>query len=230
MEGKLEMFNMFSRQFQKILPLNGPVLYAGLPTGMNRKRFFFFRGKSDNDQYEAALISGLSECVREGDRVVVIGGGMGITAAFAALQAGPKGRVICFEGSKKCVRDIWKTLERNGVMETVDVRNLVVGPNIGVYHDDTPKESLKPEEVPDCDILEMDCEGSEIHILPKLRIRPRIILVESHGIAGASSQVVQQQLEKLGYTVELLGVAEPLQREFCILNDINVLKATRIEA
>ena len=41
-------------------------------------------------------------------------------------------------------------------------------------------EGILPEELPSCDVLELDCEGSEIDILRRMVITPRVIIVEIH--------------------------------------------------
>jgi hypothetical protein len=38
---------------------------------------------------------------------------------------------------------------------------------------------VTPAELPECDVLELNCEGSEIGILRNMTIRPRAIAVET---------------------------------------------------
>ena len=223
---RVELVSLLRRIFA-----SRPVHYAGLKTAVNSRRlglkFFPSTGKKDNDQYEAGLISGLTETLSPGDKVVVVGGGLGVTVAFSALRVGNSGQVTCFEGSRKCVRQIGTTLERNNVPDNVTVKNTIVAENIGVYNKDASATILDPADLPECDVLEMDCEGAETQILPKLKIRPRTILVETHGCLGASSVEVREQLESIGYEVTSLGVAEPDREEFCLENDILVLLANK---
>ena len=55
----------------------------------------------------------------------------------------------------------------------------------------------------------MDCEGAEVEILREMTIQPRVILVETHGLFGAPTDLVASLLEKRGYVVSDRGLAEP---------------------
>jgi hypothetical protein len=73
----------------------------------------------------------------------------------------------------------------------------------------------------------LDCEGAEVEILRELIIRPRVILVETHGLFGAPTDLVASLLETRGYVVSDRGVAEPRLAGFCTVNDIRVLLGIR---
>ncbi len=171
-------------------------------------------------------MAGIRAHVHAGDRVVVVGGGMGVTAAAAAIEAGAQGSVECFEGSADQTPVVRQTAGANGVAHRVKVHHAVVGPPIQVYGDNVHGPSLDPADLPDCDVLELDCEGAEVGILRRLAIRPRVVLVETHGLYGASSAVVRALLEDLGYHVEDLGMAEPSLPDICADGDVRVLAGT----
>ena len=85
-----------------------PVRYAGIPTCFDKKwsdrlvpASWLHNDMKDEPGYEAALVAALNESVRPGDRVVVVGGGLGVTSVVAALRAGSSGNIQCFEGSKQ---------------------------------------------------------------------------------------------------------------------------------
>ena len=109
------------------------------------------------------------------------------------------------------------------------VKHAVVGEAINVYGDPDQHSPLvvAPTELPPCDILELDCEGAETVILRNITIRPRVIVVETHGLYGAPTWMVKELLEELGYAVEELGIAEPRLSEVCETNDIRVLLGKR---
>lgn len=48
---------------------------------------------ADQPDYEDGLVVGLTETLRSGDRVVIVGGGIGVTAVVAALRTGRSGSV-----------------------------------------------------------------------------------------------------------------------------------------
>jgi len=179
----------------------------------------------DQRGYAAALVEGLRETVRPGDSVVIVGAGLGVTAVVAALRAGPSGTVQCFEGSREYVTFAQQTATRNKVTN-VSVHHAVVAKfnadfRGGVANDLGP--ILSPSQLPPCNVLQMDCEGAEVDILPGLMIQPRVILVETHGVFGAPTNLVASLLEKRGYVVTDRGLAEPRLAELHTKCDIRVL-------
>jgi hypothetical protein len=85
------------------------------------------------------------------------------------------------------------------------VEHAVVGDAVGVYGDDAGP-ILAVGQLPECDVLEMDCEGAELGILRAMVIRPRAVLVETHGNVGGSSSEVAVSLGRLGYRVSDYGL------------------------
>ena len=118
-----------------------------------------------------------------------------------------------------------QTAVRNGVTKILQVHHTIVGDPVHVYGGAASTKIMRPESIPECDVLELDCEGSEISILTRLTFQPRVILVETHGVYGSPTRQVSALLESRGYTVEDLGVAEPRFLEFCVENDVRVLCA-----
>ncbi len=221
-------FAIYRRSARRLLPDIGHVLYGQLPVGRSRKlgdRLFAHRllppDLRDNPDYERGLMNGLRRVVRPGDRVLVIGGGEGITTSLAAILAGPSGSVVCFEGDRAGIDAVMRTATANGVAERVSCIFAVVGENFGVFGTDIAERILHPSELPPCDVLEMDCEGSEVGILHDMVIQPRAIVVETHGFADAPSVRTAEILRGRGYEVEDLGLAEP--KPDCIGRDERVL-------
>jgi hypothetical protein len=216
---------------RRLMPVQGDVRYNGVI--VEDRRFLddklprYWKPSRDRDipDYEGALVEGLSQVLRAGDKVVVVGGGLGVTVVVAARIVGDEGSVVCFEGSPDFARSTWETAARNDLSRWVDVKCAIVGADIGVYESENgaSSEIFPPESLPDCDVLELDCEGAEILVIENMRIKPRAILVETHGILGAPSAAVQAALEGRGYDVTLIGVAEPRMAEICETNDVRVL-------
>jgi len=228
------LFRLLYRRLRLILPVTGPILYYGIPGPHSRRlgdqRFARYLPElpptSDEPAYELGLMRGLEQAVRPGDRIVVVGGGMGITSAHAARLAGPTGRVVCYEGAVERIPEIELTASRNGLSERIEVRNEIVGDPISVYGGRPTEHTIRPSQLPECDVLELDCEGSERGIFAEMTIRPRAIVVETHGVYGAPTEGTRARLEALGYTVTDLGIAEPRFPEMCVRNDIRALLAT----
>jgi hypothetical protein len=225
----------YQRALRPRLPLEGFVRYSGVIVADRRAgdrlapKHFAPELTQDIPDYEAALMQGLSAAARSGDTVVVVGGGLGVTVAHAARLVGEGGRVVCYEGSPECTRHVRRTAALNGVAGRVRVEWATVGAEIGVYLGSTERAApvTPAQALPDCDVLELDCEGAEILILSDMTIRPRTLLVETHGHLGAPALVVRGLIEGLGYRVEDLGVAEPRLAPLCEANDVRVLRGER---
>lgn len=150
-----------------------------------------------DSNYEGALIEALRENVTASDEIVVVGGGVGVSTVIGARCAN---HVTVFEAGER-YETLCETIEINNISETVDTRKKLVGPNISVTGTPT-EQSVDPQDLPECDILELDCEGAELAILQNLQIRPRTIIVECHGVFDAPASVVREELTGLSYSVE----------------------------
>jgi hypothetical protein len=152
--------------------------------------------------YEQPLIEALRSNLVAGDSVVIVGGGWGVTATVAASIVGESGSVVVYEGAADRIADIKGTLECNGVSKRVTVHHAIVGEPVTLTGAPENADHVAPNTLPDCDLLEMDCEGSEVDILPSLDIRPETLIVETH----RNEPTVEDHLECLGYDVVDRGV------------------------
>jgi hypothetical protein len=230
---------VYRRGVRPLLPTR-PVRYADVPIARDRRLGdlrvppTWVPGELDDLQdlpgYEETLLGALRRHVRAGDRVVVVGGGVGVTTIVAAQRAGSRGQVLCYEGGEEHVDMVHRTAQRNGVAERITVRHAVVARAIDVWGRTPDDMVVTPQALPACDVLELDCEGAEVDILRAMTIRPRVILTETHGIFGAPTEQVLALLDGLGYRSEVLGVAEPRLRAFCEEHDIRVVESVRADA
>lgn len=220
----------YARTLRPFLPKT-PALYSGIPVAIYgrvgdralKALLGTFDDGDDIETYEETLLAGLRSYVRAGDRVAIVGGGAGVTVVVAARCVGEHGTVSCFEGSARQAAIARETAALNHVADRVTVRHAVVGPAISVYGGAGGAENVSAAALPTCDVLELDCEGAEVEILQQLPFHPRIILVETHGLYGASTALCERLLEARGYRVRDLGVAEPRAAAFCEAKDIRVL-------
>lgn len=161
----------------------------------------------DRPNYESGLCRRLRKTISPGDTVVVVGGGWGVTATLAAQLAGEEGTVHVYEGAVELVPQIRDTVRRNGVDDRVVVHRAVVGSTNSVEGNEAD-EIVSPDELPGCDVLELDCEGAEVDILEGLDNRPEWIVVETHGHLRAPTRTVKSVVEELGYSVVDERIAE----------------------
>ena len=170
----------------------------------------------DRPDHEAALVRGIRGHVREGDRVVVVGGGTGASSVVAARWAGSTGAVTTFEGAAEQATLAAETVRRNGVADRVRVEHAVVGDARSLRGPAGDAAVIDPGTLPDCDVLVLDCEGAEIDVLRNLAVSPRAIVVETHGLYDAPPDLVADLLAEAGYTVrsrEIGGRTESHCRE-----------------
>lgn len=133
-----------------------------------------------------------------------------------------------YEASDSRFSDLAKAITHNETAgATIKPVQALVGEKVMVHGTFDGSERVDPASLPDCDVLQLDCEGAEREILDGLKISPRNILVETHGFRGAPTDDVRDQLESRGYQVTDEGVAEPRLAALCEERDIRVLAAER---
>lgn len=219
--------NAYNKNIVPLLPRTN-TSYNGID--VNAARYFDaiipWRQKNE-PYYESGLVSGIEEYVREGDDVVIVGGGWGVTAVKAAQNVGSSGKVTVYEGADKQVKYVQETTKKHNVSDRVNIIHGIVGPKICLNSEEKNAARVSPEQLPECDVLELDCEGAEIEILENLTIRPRVILVESHGIHDASSSKVEGLLNELSYSVKSKEVADRGREKSCLHKDVYTLAAVQ---
>jgi tRNA G37 N-methylase Trm5 len=94
-----------------------------------------------------------------------------------------------------------RTIKLNDVEEYIETRCTIVGEAKRTASGQKTGDSLHPSEFPECDIIEMDEQGSEIDILKEIEANPRIMIVETHRYLGAKSEEVKRYIHDLGYQV-----------------------------
>ena len=155
-------------------------------------------------EHESTVVAALRRHVRRGDRVVVIGGGWGTSTVVAARMTHFEGHVTTFEPSSTMLEILRRTIRANGVEAVVDLEHAAVGSvsesseRIFGTADGHP---LEPESIPDCDVLDIDAEGAEFEILPRLTVQPRLLTVEAHTHIGGSTSEIECELDRLGYEI-----------------------------
>lgn len=177
--------------------------------------------------YESALCDSLRQEVRSGDDIVVVGGGLGVTAAVAGKLTGPLGSVTVYEPDAGRYRKVLETAEMNDLEDRFTVHQCSVGGQVKIEAEVEDAEEISPTDLPECDVLEIDCEGAELRLLDNLTQRPRVIVVESHGYLGAPTEEVIARLQKLGYEIHNVQLAEERLDDFCRQRDIHCIRATR---
>jgi hypothetical protein len=149
-------------------------------------------------EYKEGTIGPLRERLRPDDHVVTVGGGFGVSATVAARYGG---HVDVFEAAEQLVRAVRETAHHNRVRDAMTVHHAIVAEPIDVYGYLGDAERVGPAALPECDVLELDCEGAEAAILDGLDQRPRVIIVECHPEFDVDPYRVRSQLQSWGYRI-----------------------------
>jgi hypothetical protein len=155
----------------------------------------------DYAQSEGGEVESHKEYTNTGDTVVIIGGGRGVSAVHAARQVGSNGSVVVYEGAEKYANIIRETAGLNSVSDRVQVNHALVGPTIDIAGDQGGADTVSPQKLPDCDVLEMDCEGAERDILAGMDIRPRVMIIEVHPKKYPEATAVLDDLKEMDYEI-----------------------------
>jgi hypothetical protein len=152
-------------------------------------------------EHEAELISAIRNFVKNGEKALVIGGGSGASTVVVAHQVGSTGNVIAYEGNKNSFARSKETINLNKVDDRVTIYHTIVEKPVYLVGEIGNPPLLPAKDFPDCDALIMDCEGAELPILQNLKIRPRLIIVETHPSLNSPKEKSEKLLDKLGYDV-----------------------------
>ncbi|WP_338738480.1 hypothetical protein [Haloplanus salilacus] len=149
--------------------------------------------------YEDSLVNAVTNIVKPTDDVTVVGGGWGVTAVHAARRGTS---VDVYEANAAQVAEIEFTLSLSKVSSITDIHHALVGPAKHVYRDGAKDAAtISPSDLPESDVLELDCEGAEIEILEELSYQPRAIIVEVHPQFNATRDRVSGLLTERGYNI-----------------------------
>lgn len=138
-------------------------------------------GRDHYETHKEALCSAVSDIVSPGDNVVVVGGGRGVTATWAARQGAA---VTVYEAALEMVHTLHETAQLNRV--EMDIRHAVVGGEYDVYGSSDGASHVSPRDLRG-DVLILDCEGAEMDILPTSVDAFERFVVETHPSFGAST-------------------------------------------
>jgi len=197
---------LYDRLFRPYLPYKISV-HNGVAV-KDKVKLFDFRDTFPD--YESALVSAIRTQVQEGDSVIIVGGGFGVSTVAAVEATGRKGEVETYEGSSKQFQIVNNTTRLNGVEDCVNTNHAIVGSFLDhsteFYGKSGNAEIVNPSSLSKSDVLVLDCEGAELEILSNISNNLNIVIVETHGFLDSSEQDVRSILTKKGYEVIDRGI------------------------
>lgn len=155
--------------------------------------------------YEAPLVGAIRQRVQNGDTVVIVGGGLGVSTVAAARQCGPDGTVVAYEAGGERAERARETIELNGVADVATVRRALVETDVAVVGDAADVPTVAASDLPDCDVLVLDCEGAELDVL-EASFDAHTLIVEAHGFLDSPESAVRDRLVEEGHQVVDRGV------------------------
>ncbi len=164
-----------------------------------------------NPNYEGDEAEAVRSYCKPGDRVVVIGGGLGVTTVVAAQSIGPTGRVHVYEPTDAACTILQAAVWWNQCADRVTVTNAAVGTqrtSCFTHGTVASAPSVECAALPDADVLEMDCEGEEEAILSEMKMKPRVVLVETHD----NHDRIVQILRNRGYRIDRVKEGPPAEK------------------
>lgn len=186
-------------------------VYAGVPA----KGAHLLDATKNHPEYKQGLIQSIETEVDDGDTVCLIGFGRGISSVYA-LRAGAD-EVIAYEGAREMIELGRETLAMQDLGDDVQIRHVIVGEAIDIYGTTGSAQTVAPSELPECDVLVMDCEGAEISILEGMTRVPATTIIETHPPKGAADEDVRALLDGLGYEEIVTKEYEPDRPEKSVM-------------
>jgi FkbM family methyltransferase len=173
--------------------------------------------------YEPFMQEALRRFVRPGAVVYDVGGHVGFHSLYAALLAGPIGRVIAFEPDPEAIETLRREVSANPELH-VEVVGCALSDASGALQLDTSIESSQARitpsgavrvegrtvdslvfagELPPPNVIKIDVEGHEGQVLRgatgALREFKPVVLCDYHD--GSTLRIVQESVSGLGYEV-----------------------------
>jgi SAM-dependent methyltransferase len=159
-------------------------IFPSRPINFLQDLIFIFRSKfnrhSINGNFEAGVYLSHLRVTKPNDKILAVGLGTGSTLiSVVKLMDSGLGFYRCIEASETQIEIARKNVELNNIeYSRFEILNAVAGE----IKESWGSESLLNININDYDfdVLELDCEGSELSIIQSLEKTPRNIIVELH--------------------------------------------------
>ena len=212
-----------------------------MPNGGEMEIFLYdspaFKDFLQHNSHEAGEVRFLESIIRPRMKVIDVGANIGITSVTIARKIAKDGKLYCFEPVPEYFRILQQNLSSNGI-ENAEAFPLALSDRIsetefylkelssGIVFEKRAKHIrvntvtvdsfLRGQEVETIDVINMDCEGSELPVLKgaeeTLRHnRVRIFCEIHHGFLrqlGYSIEDIVEYLEGLSYQVQTVSLAD----------------------
>lgn len=148
--------------------------------------------------YKPVMRSYIRREVMPGDRVIDIAIGRGVMASWAAWRGAT---VHGYEGAAEMVELARETTRLAAVNDDITIHHAIVGEAHELFGTAGEPAQIHPGDLPDCNVMILDCEGSETEIISALTELPETMIVECHPRHGATGARITQLLTERGYHI-----------------------------
>lgn len=197
--------SLIKRVYNQLLRPYLPYKYA-VYNGVAVKNIRLFDETDDYPNYEGPLIEAIRTRVSPDDNVVIVGGGLGVSSVIAAHSAGPSGSVRTYEGGVERYKTTQKTVDTARVADRVTISHAIVSEAVDIAGETGGADHVAPSNLPESDVLVLDCEGAELSILSELTEGPETIIVETHAFLDSTEDEVRDLLNDRDYRIVNRGI------------------------
>lgn len=150
-------------------------------------------------EYETTLVSHIRRHLPNSSTTTIVGGGLGVSSVVA-VRSGSQS-VNTYEASSDRLETIQQTVCLNKISSEVTLHHAIVESGILIEGSSVGADRIKANDLPDSDVLILDCEGAEEEILTNICNNPNTVIVECHPMFDVNPTDIIELLEEKGYTV-----------------------------
>jgi hypothetical protein len=132
-DGYLKLFNILILKIIPKITVKLIEIHNGIPIFVEKKVPIFFNRVKKYPVTEEGIAAAHRKLTGLGDRVVIIGGGLGVTAVIASKLVGDTGIVIVYEGGDKSFKNLNQTIKLNNLEKVCNVYYAIVGNGVDIY-------------------------------------------------------------------------------------------------
>ena len=155
-------------------------------------------------EYKDSSVSRIRSRVDSGDGIVIVSCRRKGSSVAAAHRTRSERSVTTYNAER--YESAVETITLDEITNIIDIEHAIVGEVVGLADPPRGAAALPPAELPDCDVLVLDCEGAEIGILKSIDQLPRVLIVDTDTFLDSPEGDVRATLEDMDYEVVDRGV------------------------
>lgn len=155
-------------------------------------------------EYKDPFVSRIRSRVDSGDGIVIVSCRREVSSVAAAHRTRSERSVTTYNAER--YESAVETITLDEITNIIDIKHAIVGEVVDLANPPHGAAMLPPAELPDCDVLVLDCEGVEIGILKSIDQHPRVLIVETHTFLDSHEEDVRATPDDMDYEAVDRGV------------------------